>query len=402
MLLNQNRIELKARHGIYEEATLISGTAKVLPGALLSLSEDVYNINTCKPEAANISGFETAIVLENALLGKAIHAVQYDNEIILVRRPVSGDVYLIRAVAGEYNQGDALYATQTANGIYVSKTGEGKFIGWSQENYTITNDMVDMIDNSTRDFPSDTKVNGRLVNLLRVRIGASKGSYNGSPVPPTPTGITYTIMANGSSTTPTDTITLTFASAPATPITAADISCSVGIGELTQVSDTVYTLKITAVDTGTSSMSISHDGVTAQTVYFNIYGDPAGEIIGYWGVCYPDVEGRTTPTTPAIKAIAKSIITGTKRPMECAFVLNEAEWRAAGGTGDFTLDCAGRAFFITKDWGNATSITLNDVDVSEAFDSYDVTMHAIPYHGYITNGSPIAFDGSSYLFKFES
>ena len=394
MKKDQNRIELLVRRGIYEEATLEAGQAKVLPGALLDLKEGVYGENIAIVTADNIKGFDPAIVLENALLGKALHAVQYDNETILIRRPTEGDIYLIRAVPGEYKTGDLLYATQTNNGIYVSKTGIGRFIGWAQEKYTITDDMVDVIDTSTRDMPSDTKVNGAMVNLLRVRIGASKRFKSD-----TSQDITYTVTANGSSTMGTDTITIQFSTALGTDLTKDELSCSIPTGDLVKVSSTVYTLPVLNPEAGEATFSIGRAGVDNTTKHIQIYG--ATVAIGYWGVCYPDVVGRVVPTTDALKAIAKNEITGLKRDIECAFVLNEAEWRAAGGTGDFATECAGRAFFITTNWGEANSIFSNTFDVSDAFNPYIVTLHGVQYTGYISNGSPVVYDGTPYLFKFE-
>ena len=57
-----------------------------------------------------------------------------------------GDIYLIRAVPGVYNQGDPLYATQRDNGIYVSRRGEGRFLGWAKESVIIREEDVDIVD----------------------------------------------------------------------------------------------------------------------------------------------------------------------------------------------------------------------------------------------------------------
>lgn len=397
MKKDQNRIELKVRMGIYEEATLDSGQAKVLPGALLDLKEGVYGGNIAAPIADNIKGFDVAIVLENALLGKAIHAVQYDNETILLRRPIEGDVYLIRAVAGTYKTGDRVYARQTQNGIYVDKNGIGKFIGWAQENYTITDEMVDVIDTSTRDLPSDRKVNGALVNLLRVRIGAghaTKGAESSDD-------LQYTVSANGSETTGTDTITIQFVSAPATDLTKDELSCSIPTGDLVKISPTVYTLSVVGAETGQATFSIGREGIDNSTKYIQIWGTQLA--MGWWGVCYPDVVDRVIPTGTAILELAsKHEISGNKRNLECAFTLNEADWRAAGGTGDFATECAGRAFFITRSWGDAESIFSNTFDVSDAFNRFNITIEGTMYTGYLANGSPVVYDGTPYLFKFES
>ena len=397
MKKDQNRIELKVRMGIYEEATLDAGQAKVLPGALLDLKEGIYGGNIAVPIAENIKGFDVAIVLENALLGKAIHAVQYDNETILVRRPIEGDVYLIRAVAGTYKTGDRVYARQTQNGIYVDKNGIGKFIGWAQENFTITDEMVDVIDTSTRDLPSDRKVNGALVNLLRVRIGVGRATKGAEPSD----DLQYTVSANGSATTGTDTITIQFVSAPAPDLTKEELSCSIPTGELVKISPTVYTLSVVGAQTGRATFSIGREGIDNSTKYIQIWGTQMA--MGWWGVCYPDVVGRVIPTGEAILELAsKHKISGSKRNLECAFTLNEADWREAGGTGDFDTECAGRAFFITRTWGDAESIFSNTFDVSDAFNRFNITINGTMYTGYLANGSPVVYDGTPYLFKFES
>ena len=125
---------------------------------------------------------ELFVAVENALLGKSINHKAFKGEVTPVYRPVSGDRYLARAVARNYAEGDALYLTQTTNGIYFTKTtGEGtgsEVKAYAAESFVIpaaTNTALtppffyDVVDDSTTERPSSTRMNGGVVNLLRVR-----------------------------------------------------------------------------------------------------------------------------------------------------------------------------------------------------------------------------------------
>lgn len=121
------------------------------------------------------------MVIENALLGKSINHKAYPGEVTGVYRPVSGDRFLARAVAGNYVEGDPLYYTQTNNGIYFTKVGTtGQEIkAFAAESFVIpaaTNTATnppffyDQVDDSTTERPSSVNMNGGYVNLLRIRI----------------------------------------------------------------------------------------------------------------------------------------------------------------------------------------------------------------------------------------
>lgn len=292
MLKDQNRIELQVRNGIYEEFTLMADdAASLLPGAMVAMQPmSVVNLDgtgynsdapTVSSQATDLDGFETLIVIENALLGKGIHAKQYPGEVILARRAVDADCYLLRAVAGSYRTGQALYATQTANGIYVSPVGTGKFIGWCQEFYEITPEMVDVIDDSTRETPSTVNVNGLMANLVKVRIGniQKTGSGGHSPPPVTPP-IDFTAVADGDATTSSTKITITFASAPEADLATAEVAVTPNSvatkGTLTKITATIYELALIPVSTGTASVQITKTGVvtTAKTVNVTKYVAP--------------------------------------------------------------------------------------------------------------------------------
>ena len=118
----------------------------------------------------DIAQFYPAVILENSLIANSINHQNFANLHARCRRLVAGDKFLLRAVAGSYNYGDPLYAVQTSNGIYVTTEKSGMFIGWCEETYNITEDMVDLVD--TYEFP-ETKgsLRGKLVNLIAVRIG---------------------------------------------------------------------------------------------------------------------------------------------------------------------------------------------------------------------------------------
>lgn len=192
MKLNQNAILLDPHNGFYEEYVLNSTeTGTVLPGTFLVLNgtmdvqgnEETAVVQTAIPADYEIDGVETFIVLENALLSKSINHKAFPGEITPLYRPVSGDRALVRAVTGAYTDGDPLYFVSTANGIYVTKdnsaTGAGEEIkAYACENFTIpaeTNTSakppiyINAVDDSTIERPSTIKLNGVVVNLLRVR-----------------------------------------------------------------------------------------------------------------------------------------------------------------------------------------------------------------------------------------
>ena len=219
MKLDQNRIELKVQNSIYDEGVFVLAdgtTPKLFAGTLVALGlpsgvakedavskrkylrtpdETVLIGSSTAGDVADICAFEPAIILENALLGLSINhrsdrytrpvdvvdeltgqvtrRNEHMSEHLLARRVVNADVYLIRAMEGDYRAGDAVYAIQTDNGIYVTKDEYrgGMRIGWAQEDYEITSDMMDLEDDSNEERPSTLNLNGKFVNLLKVRIG---------------------------------------------------------------------------------------------------------------------------------------------------------------------------------------------------------------------------------------
>lgn len=405
MKKDQNRIELNVRRGIYEEFALSAEdtSSYIVPGTILSMTNvgDTDELLEIQSQTEDIQGFEPCVVLENALLGKTINAKQYAGDCMLVRRLVSGDMYLLRAVAGTYTTGEPVYATQTDNGIFVSADGEGRFVGWVQENYTVTPEMIGLIDDSTLERPSTIPMNGRLVNLLRVRIG--KRNKAGTPV------ANYTVTADGNATdanTTKLTINITRnADLVTTDITSAEIAiapATVATAEtLTKIDATTYELTVSTLSSGTITLTITKEGVTPRPKSATIYKHIP---VGFWGVAYPDsrtIGPSATPTAAEITALSSlNTLVGDKRNIEVAFTLHEADWTAAGGTGTFPDACAGRAFFITTNWGNASSIVSNGFNVTEAFDEFTVVIDNITYTGYLANGSPVAYDGATYAFTF--
>lgn len=496
MKKDQNRIALNVRRGIYEEFHLIStDTATVVPGTLLSMKNVGSSTEPLElsSQTSDLDGFEACVVLENGLLGTSMNHKQYAGDLMLVRRLVSGDMYLLRAVAGTYTTGMPLYATQTTNGIYVSSTGAGKFIGWAQENYTVTGTMVGLVDDSTLTQPSSTNLNGVLVNLLRVRIGRKNSN----------TKINYTVVADGNTTSTDSTkLTFTFGSAISPDLTASAFAITPSSvatkGALTKVSNAVYDLAITPVASGAVSTTVTGTGITSAAKTANVYyypddytvstdgtaenvpstkvtftfgtalttdltasditltGATAGTLTkisdtvydlavsnvtdavegttgstftavitkaglttasktitwytyalqGYWGVCYPDlraVGSSAVPTAAEILALSTlHPIYGVKRNLSVAFALNETDWTAAGGTGTFASDGAGRAFLLTKAWGTASAITSSAIDVSTAFDALTLEINSTSYTGYIANSTPTVYDGTVFAFTFVS
>lgn len=191
MLINQNTILASPRNGYYEEYVLDSATTgNVMPGALLCLKGvdevqadgvETAVLTTAPADGADLASVEAFVVIENALLGKSINHKAYPGEVTGVYRPVSGDRFLARAVAGNYVEGDPLYYTQTNNGIYFTKVGTtGQEIkAFAAESFVIpaaTNTATnppffyDQVDDSTTERPSSVNMNGGYVNLLRIRI----------------------------------------------------------------------------------------------------------------------------------------------------------------------------------------------------------------------------------------
>ena len=170
MIRDQNAIVLLGKNGYHEEYTLDpSETGLVLPGSIVA----VKTPGVVTSQAADLSAIEPLIVNENALLGGTINRPSRKGEVILLQRGVSGDRYLLRALPETYHIGDPVYATQTPNGIYVSKENPDDLLPFAlaDEEYTITPDIVDLKDESTSDgFGPNEVPNGGIVNLLRVRL----------------------------------------------------------------------------------------------------------------------------------------------------------------------------------------------------------------------------------------
>jgi hypothetical protein len=198
MIKDQNTITLLSQNGYHEEYTLDpTETGLVLPGSIVAV-KSVANIQSdmvntavvssqssanlpadasAATKAAALNAVELLIVKENALVGGGINRPSVAGETIVMERAVTGDRYLVRAIVGDYKYGDSLYLTQTANGIYVTKTiGSGANAAPSVraiaiENFNITLDIVDLKDESNPIGTGKNQVpNGGLVNLLRVRI----------------------------------------------------------------------------------------------------------------------------------------------------------------------------------------------------------------------------------------
>lgn len=193
MKIDQNTICLSPHNGLYTEYVLKSTeSGNVLPGALVAIAStvDVQSdgvetavIQSQLPSGVDIDDVEPMVVIENALLGKSINHKALKGEVTPLFRPISGDRLLVRVVAGAYVDGDPLYPIVTNNGIYLTKnsaaSGAGSSIcAYACENFTVpatTNTSAtppfyyDVVDDSTIERPSTTKMNGGVVNLLRVR-----------------------------------------------------------------------------------------------------------------------------------------------------------------------------------------------------------------------------------------
>ena len=169
MKQKQNAIGLVVTMGLRELGRLVeTEDAVILPGTLGHIYRDGYRIYL-STHPKNVVDFDPGIILENTYEGTGLNARQFiphdDFTYIMIRNLFDGDVYLIRAVVGSYYTGQPLFATQTENGVFVSPNGEGCFIGWCQEDYTVTEDMLHIVDDGK------TYTNNIMVNLVKVRVG---------------------------------------------------------------------------------------------------------------------------------------------------------------------------------------------------------------------------------------
>ena len=230
----------------------------------------------------------------------------------------------------------------------------------------------------------------------------------------------YSVAAEGTPTT--SLLRITFNSNPGLvagvtiPESAFNVT-GASKGAVTKVSDTVYTMAVSGIASGTPSVGvyIIFDDVSDATVTVPVV-TPGGPVtpptppapIGFWGVCYthltepPPFTGPITPPTEEdiLSLLGLNTITGSKRNMNVNFDLNEADWRAKGGTGVFPSAASGRAFFITRNWGSAISITSSGFPVHEAFDPFNIVINGIAYSGVLANDAPPQYDGTEYQFRF--
>ena len=170
MIQDQNTIVLMGQNGYHEEYTLDPAEqGLVLPGSIVAVKMP----GVATSQAADLSAIEPLIVKENALLGGTINRPSRKGEVILLQRGVSGDRYLVRGVPGTYCIGVPVFATQTPNGIYVSTVNTDDLLpfGLADEEFTITDDMMDLKDESTSDSLGPNEVpNGGIVNLVKIRL----------------------------------------------------------------------------------------------------------------------------------------------------------------------------------------------------------------------------------------
>jgi len=170
MIRDQNAIVLMGQNGYHEEYPLDPmERGLVLPGSIVSTKPP----GIVSSQASEFPAIEPLIVKENALIGGTINRPSRRGEVILLHRGVSGDRYLLRAVVGTYSIGDPVYAVQTVNGIYMTKenTEDQLPFAFADEKFTITDDIVDLKDESTSDGLGHNEVpNGGIVNLLKVRL----------------------------------------------------------------------------------------------------------------------------------------------------------------------------------------------------------------------------------------
>lgn len=415
----------------------------VLPGALCDLVDDQppYVVS---PIARDIFSFDPVVLIENAHLGSALSAKQYDQDRVLCRRLLTGDIYLLRATPGKYEQGDPLYATQRDNGVYVSKRGEGRFIGWSKETVIISEEDMDPVDDRINN-PDPEAINLKKLNLIRVKAGRRPMSALNPNAPKNYTWTATTLstywageikdtIAKATTNESLD-ISVVF-SHPLPELRDSEVSVGVvsfvpkcqvfdsenmvfvdpdppvvSISDITRVGGVdVVSFEIGGFIEGTLvlSFSLKKEDALTGTVYFKTVlsslGSPSllsepttGPVVGYWGVCYPDLLGMLTPTEEEILSLTGvTRIYGKSRPMSVSFRVNEEDWTACGG-GEFNNLSMGRAFFISE-WGRSiTSIKKGDSIMWQEFRPFHIKINEKDYHGYIS-AYPIAYDGVPYSF----
>lgn len=446
MLPRQNRIELRIAQDRDSEVTCLLDNpddVNVLPGALCEYGES-EPYGTAYIQAKDITTFEPIVVIENVFFGSALSAKQYDGDKIFCRRLLPGDIYLLRAVPGFYSPGDPLYATQRDNGIYVSKRGEGRFLGWSKESMVIREEDTDIVDERI-DNPDPEAINNKKLNLLKVKIGFRPYSAL-NPLAPkhylwTASSLSTRWAGDVSDTVPKEmdstvlTVDITFEH-PLPDLTLSEVSLeTVSFVPKCQVYDatngvfvdpptpyaylsddiigssTAYSLpiQIENIVEGTLilSLTIKKEDAQTATVYFktvlpSLFGkaveeEETGPVVGYWGVSYPDLLGTITPTEEEIMSLdGVTKIYGKPRPMSVSFRVQEGDWKKCGG-GEFNNTSTGRAFFVCE-WGRAiTSIQKGDAIMWHEFRPFNITINEKQYHGYIA-AYPIAYDGKPYSF----
>ena len=446
MIPRQNRIELRTAQERDSEVVCILDNpddVNVLPGALCDYAESEPH-GIAYIQANDITTFEPIVVIENVFFGSAISAKQYDGDKIFCRRLLPGDIYLLRAVPGAYTHGDPLYATQRDNGIYVSKRGEGRFLGWAKESVTIRDEDVDLVDERI-DNPDPEAINNKKLNLLRVKVGFRPYSAV-NPLAPKH----YLWTASSLSTLWAADISDTVAKETDSTILTVDISFEQPLPELKlsemsletvsfvpkcQVYDSVngvfvdpptpsvfllddiigsaktysFPIQVDNPVDGTLvlALTIKKEDAQTATVYFktvlsSVFGaEPeekeTGPVVGYWGVAYPDLLGTSTTTEEEILSLdGVTRIYGKPRPMSVSFRVQEGDWKKCGG-GEFDNTSTGRAFFVSE-WGRAiTSIQKGDAIMWHEFRPFNITINEKQYHGYIA-AYPIAYDGKPYSF----
>ena len=446
MIPRQNRIDLRTAQERDSEVVCILDNpddVNVLPGALCEYAESEPH-GIAYTQANDITTFEPIVVIENVFFGSAISAKQYDGDKIYCRRLLPGDIYLIRAVPGVYNQGDPLYATQRDNGIYVSRRGEGRFLGWAKESVVIREEDVDIVDERI-DNPEPEAINNKKLNLLRVKVGFRPYSAV-NPLAPkhylwtaSSLGTDWAKEVSGTIAKGTNSSILSvdivfeepLPMLKASEITVEKVSfvpkCQVYdsenmifidppaptvslVDEITGEGTSYrFPIEISGSSAGTLvlSLTIKKEDAQTATVYFKsvlasslgseFVEDTTGPVVGYWGVTYPDLLGTSTPTEEEILSLSGvTKIYGKPRPMSVSFRVNEEDWKKCGG-GEFDNTSVGRAFFVCE-WGRAiTSIQKGDDIKWQEFRPFHITIDEKPYHGYIAS-YPIAYDGAPYSF----
>ena len=398
MIQDQNRIELQVRNSIYEEFILRgTNTGYCLPGTIVATTEDSQEFvtNTVDSRTFDLQAFETFVILENALLGKGINAKSFNGERILCRRAVSGDVLLIRAVTGDYRIGQPVYATQTSNGIYVTNERDGKFVGWAQEDFTVTPSMVDLVDDSTSERPSTVNLNGVIVNLLRVRIGGMMRALPSIPI----TRFSVAAIDELDLTTKLRIVFREHVDAPLTsPLQLSDIQISGGasLSNLVLVDTVTFEVDVTFATSGLYEVMIAKANVSDRPVRVNL-GKSSSTIetsIGWYGVVYPtnlsSIGNVTFPTIDdsVLKFAATVEITGEKRTLVTTPEPLQEDWDVIGFSPPVPFsqwdDLAYRTFICIRgnDWGE-----IRIGDSTESFDQtagwtdFSMTVNGIVYNG---------------------